>query len=1362
MQNQQPNPQGYNTNNPNLPNSSINWLQQNQVYYPNPQMIPQAANFHQIPNQNFHMNNDANNIYMMQQYQMQQQYQYANQYNQAYIASKKQNSRKDFVVPSRKDRYNEYSDDMIEEVVNEYSSSTEAEFTDEDYEDEVDLEHEEEPVKKRSMVLRQRKNVKKKTSDDDDDDELRDDAEQGHEEAKIEHIYTSRVKDGQLEYLIRFKNSKDSICQWVEESLLVMLENSQYHLNKLKHQTTSMLNEQPSDLYPIAFRKEGNKYQLLYRFVLDQNALMYWDYCTDEQFQKFQESRRKIEITDPDFPTGDIPEPQANIINAKSDSVLRPYQLLGLKWLINCWKDRHGSVLADEMGLGKTIQVLSFLTYLNRYTDWHGPFLITVRTNTFKQWCEEIEKWTDLAYIPYNASPQYRKMIIEHQFPFLDDEGKPVPNTYSFNVLLISYDVFLKDVELLQDINWHVLVVDEGHRIKNSEGKKNNMMRNSIKAKHRIILTGTPVQNTIQELWTLLNFVSQDHFEEEPDFLSGKQDIESLAPEKIEELREMIKPHLLRRTKEEAESSIAPKSESVTFVSLSPIQRELIRLIKLHKLWRLRGVQIDESNIDYSHESASIQKVCCHPFLIEGAESYYINNNPGKSELELLRDASSKFVWLEKVLDRLKKEGHKVLIFSQKVKLLKILRRFCVLKGHENEILTGEMSDGDKNDAISSFSKSATSFVFLISTRAGNEGLNLTVADTAIIFDPDWNPQNDLQAQARVHRIGQTQKVDIIRLITYQTYEHEMFIRAQKKLGLWTSLLGIEEQVVESGETGNLKPPPQISFDMPIDQNSDLLPQISTVVTDFSSGALPRLEMPLLEEVDYADGVSDEVFLEKFPVEVEDVITKRPKRSRSLDDFITRDTANNIYEMIKAIGYPTTENVTANVGSHSPLQVIRFSRLLLILSFRALVPQDLIFFPFLIHCLERDVYNFDISMLVCLRKTKWMSALPEDHELNREIDSCKSLKNRIKSSSFKFLSIVEMKLIAQSWATIFKKEEFKFGELPPPQTQFDVTIFNSLFDTKTVSFDPLNERVSVVVNRMRSDLIISQQLQFTKKVDFWTENEFAAVRNVLYNFPYGQESAVELHARTAITSKTTRQVFDFVTRFVNEVKDSKKFPLQLKYEITFFDRAPHDLVSQRGSYSWANVTKKEAFEMRDAMLLLARLRDRYRSIPPQVPTKFWGLYQTRLFYECILKYGLSMMQYILLDKKIGLVYFLNDSDKKYIAKKSKSIIPSEDSAPTYCIELRDLYHHICSGGIDRQSNSEQFDLSTLPSEEGLDEILEIEQTKSTYDDDALNDNFIDNDIDYDMETDNYKSRRKYKGRNRRESEVDNFTSESES
>lgn len=1197
--------------------------------------------------------------------------------------------------------YDEYDDD---EIIEEEPSSEEAQFTDESEESteenfsEMNDDYVTSDPGTRRTSNRERHSAQNVSDDDDGLGE--EDFIEGPpqvEESKIEHIYVSRVGKEDIEYLVHFQDQKDCLSQWLPESLLLCLDNANYHLNRFKQSPVDITSMENQDIVPIAYRKNDGLSELLFRFTFDQTVLLYWDSVEPEALEKFKNSRPRINVGDVEYPVGDIPEPKADIINKSSNQTLREYQLEGLQWLIQCWRDKHGCILADEMGLGKTIQVLSFLTYLNRYTNWHGPFIITVRTNTFKQWCQEIEKWTDLTYVPYSSGPAQRKIIREYQFPYLDEQGNAIPNTFSFNILLVSYDVFLKDSEFLDSIQWQVLVIDEGHRIKNSEGKKNNAMK-KLNTKQRIILTGTPVQNTLQELWTLLNFVSPDQFEDDPEFLQG--DIESLDSATLEDLRTRIHPHLLRRTLAKAEQTIAPKEEKIAFVSLSPVQRELIRLIQLHGMWRLKGVQIDESTVDTSHEQASIQKVCCHPFLIEGAEEYY-SKKFNLKRLDLLTQLSTKFVWLSKVLQELKRDNHKVLIFSQKVQLLHILREFCNLSGYNNELLIGEMSDIEKSEAIDRYSKNADSFVFLISTRAGSEGLNLTVADTAIIFDPDWNPQNDLQAQARCHRIGQTQKVDVVRLITYQTYEHEMFVRAQRKLSLWLELLGEEGDFHENPQDNvPLVPPPQLDAFMYINQNANLIEQLSTVVGEFSLASLPKLEKPLEVKPDYSDGSSDESFLAKFPVVAEDIITRRAKRSHSYDSFIDSARAYEIYDEFRQIGYGKWDLMAQRFQGHSPNQLERFCHSIILLCFRAIPPMQMVTFPFLVKRLKHDVIDFSFDMLLCSRKGKWIHAVAEDHELSIEVSACKPLKDTIYDQAYEYLASIETKLIAKTWMTFNDKSMFNFNKIAPNYTKRDPEIFESILADRS-DFDPYDDRVVAITNQMKSDIISTGRIFAAEQFQYWTAPEYQAVINMMKNFTFSFENPTDMHVKTGLVSKTTEDIIHFVTNLNSIItKPVRKLPWPIGPSFTQFDKAPEEIKSSKGAMTWTSITKKDYTEVNERMQCLQAIKQRLERIGQFPETTTWSNYHTRILFDNILKFGFDAMKSILLDKKIGLVRMLNKHDKRFVEGKLKQRIHEPNAPPDFVLTQEALMYFMKVEDCD--SKFDQFrmmDYTFVPPEQ---------------------------------------------------------------
>ena len=425
------------------------------------------------------------------------------------------------------------SDDDIDQA-EELASSDEAEFSDYDS-SEISSENEEEVVSHKIQTRENRKQIK--YDDDDVFDEIYEEEEiiESASQNLLEHVYMTRHSNGNVEYLVRFQETPQGLSQWVPECLISMIPNAKGYLERFNLSPVDIdeLNGPNDFICPIAHRRDskGSKPELLFRLQYDQLSLFYWEFVDDATEKKYFDSIKRYDICDPQIPK-EIVDPGLDPIFSKDNQKMRPYQIEGLKWLVNCWKEGHGSILADEMGLGKTIQVLSFLSYLNKHADWHTPFLIVVRNSTCKQWCDEIEKWTDLKYILYNAVPQQRKLIRDYQFPVLDELGNPIPNTFSFNILLVSYDLLMKDFEYLSKINWEVIVLDEGHRIKNKTGKKNQLF-NEIPCKHRIILTGTPIQNSLEELYTLLKFVSPNYselLEIEELFL---KEIEELTPEDI-------------------------------------------------------------------------------------------------------------------------------------------------------------------------------------------------------------------------------------------------------------------------------------------------------------------------------------------------------------------------------------------------------------------------------------------------------------------------------------------------------------------------------------------------------------------------------------------------------------------------------------------------------------------------------------------------------------------------------------------------------------------------------------------------------------------------------------------------------------
>ncbi|ODM96291.1 Chromodomain-helicase-DNA-binding protein 7, partial [Orchesella cincta] len=480
-----------------------------------------------------------------------------------------------------------------------------------------------------------------------------------------------------------------------------------------------------------------------------------------------------------------------------NNNTLREYQLEGLNWLSFSWFNGRNCILADEMGLGKTIQSLTFVESVHRY-GIRGPFLILAPLSTVPNWQREFETWTDLNIIVYHGSVASRNMIQEYEMFYRhpDNPQMNIKDVYKFNVLITTFEIVLTDVMELKDLPWRLCIIDEAHRLKNKNCKLLEGLR-MLNLEHRVLLSGTPLQNNVNELFSLLNFLEPAQFSSDEHFSNEFGELKSES--QVQKLQLLLKPMMLRRLKEDVEKSIAPKQETIIEVELTNMQKKYYRAI-LEKNFSFLSKGTNSSNIpNLMNTMMELRKCCIHPYLLNGAEEqiqldYRVVNDVPESDPDLyykaLVSSSGKMVLIDKLLPRLKANGHRVLVFSQMVRCLDILEDYLIYRKYPYERLDGRIRGPIRQAAIDRFSKpDSDRFVFLLCTKAGGLGINLTAADTVIIYDSDWNPQNDLQAQARCHRIGQAKMVKIYRLVCRNTYEREMFDRASLKLGLDKAVL---------------------------------------------------------------------------------------------------------------------------------------------------------------------------------------------------------------------------------------------------------------------------------------------------------------------------------------------------------------------------------------------------------------------------------------------------------------------------------------------------------------------------------------------------------------------------------------------
>lgn len=456
------------------------------------------------------------------------------------------------------------------------------------------------------------------------------------------------------------------------------------------------------------------------------------------------------------------------------NGVLKDFQIKGLNFLAFNWVRGRNVVLADEMGLGKTVQTVSFINWLRHVRRQQGPFIVIVPLSTMPAWAETFDNWTpDLNYVVYNGSERARTVLRDYELMVDGNPKRP-----KFHVLLTTYEYAMNDSPFLGQFKWQFMAVDEAHRLKNRDSQLYVKLV-EWKCQARLLITGTPIQNNLAELSSLMDFLN-------PGLIAVDVDMDlnsEAASAKLAELTDAIQPFMLRRTKSKVESDLPPKTEKIVRVELSDVQLEYYKNILTKNYAALndgaRGMKQSLLNI-----MMELKKASNHPFMFPNAETKILEGSTRREDiLRALITSSGKMMLLDQLLRKLRGDGHRILIFCQMVGMLNILSEYMEYRGYKYQRLDGTIPSAARRLAIEHYNApDSTDFAFLLSTRAGGLGINLMTADTVVLFDSDWNPQADLQAMARAHRIGQTRPVSVYRLVSKDTIEEEVIERARNKL----------------------------------------------------------------------------------------------------------------------------------------------------------------------------------------------------------------------------------------------------------------------------------------------------------------------------------------------------------------------------------------------------------------------------------------------------------------------------------------------------------------------------------------------------------------------------------------------------
>lgn len=551
-----------------------------------------------------------------------------------------------------------------------------------------------------------------------------------------------------------------------------------------------------------------------------------------------------------------IAEQQPSLLK---DCILKPYQLEGLNWLITLYENGLNGILADDMGLGKTIQSIALLAFIYEM-DTQGPFLIAAPLSTIDNWVNEFARFApDIPTLKY-----YHQGGVRERTKLMNKFFKQTKGT---GVVITSYEMIIRDSNEIMSKSWKFLIVDEGHRLKNVNCKLIQELKR-INTRNKLLLTGTPLQNNLAELWSLLNFIMPDIFADfeifnkwfdftDLDLQNNSNKLNKMINDELEKnlisnLHTILKPFLLRRLKKTVLSDILPpkreyivncpmthqqqkfynmgltgglkktifKETVKAFFTLNSdyigkVSNKSIRefidyklresnetptsiesnrtLIKMEKLYR-EHLHKELCNIKLQNMMMQLRQIVDSVYLF-----YFPFLKPEDLTLDPLLKSSGKLQILQKLVIPLVKKGHKVLIFSQFVRMLDLIEDWCELNSLDSLRIDGSIDNDTRKENIEDFNSPRSKCnVFLLSTRAAGLGINLVAADSVVLFDSDWNPQVDLQAMDRCHRIGQEKPVIVYRLCCDNTVEHVILTRAANKRRL-------EKLVIQMGQFNTLK-----------------------------------------------------------------------------------------------------------------------------------------------------------------------------------------------------------------------------------------------------------------------------------------------------------------------------------------------------------------------------------------------------------------------------------------------------------------------------------------------------------------------------------------------------------------------------
>ena len=935
-----------------------------------------------------------------------------------------------------------------------------------------------------------------------------------------------------------------------------------------------------------------------------------------------------------------MPEKPSTLRGFQSNK-LEDYQIDGVKWMIEKWIGNNQFVIGDEKGMGKTVQSLMFLNFINERSSFHGPFLILVHNDQLQKWKNEIEEWTELYAIVYHGNDAIRSIIRKYGFPSINENGDAISDSFSFNILLTTYEIYEKDFIKLSKIQFQITILDNPYKLTSffTDLKMQNSVQMSLSESlpslsksFQIALIQDFLDATNKQIIQIFKYF-------QPNVTWSENLFSKLYYPRAKQLFNSI---ILCRSRRffNHKKNINNVQEFVAFVSPTPVQLFLSHLIQTHELQRICSSSNNQYFNSVSNETL-LQLLFNHPFLIEGVESYLSTTITCDKRSRLI-GVSSKFIVLDRILQSSIRGKIRIVVYAKSKKLFQLIEEVMKMSMWKYFMVNESIEPLEIHGLLDYFNSSSNDDVFILLSSIPLNNIQLSSISIILIFEHEWDPQKELSESLVLFNNKDQNYVEkmppkyVFHIVTFGTYDHEKFLEIYNRRIKCHSLFvhgdeGFDDQIM------TISPPDNATLSTP--PNEDVMTELGKIAQIVPIHYRKTLKKSKIF-------TTDNLIANNIPVlENEASSTQSSLRQKKTNNEICipfeKSDIVPIIRQLMRYGFGRWSEISKAVEGHGISQIYEFSCCVVILAFRCFSVCTIPEYPILITQLNIAVPDFSINILFCSDPKFWGMVFNENHVFNDTLGQLRKYKEEIETYSKVMLNTLEIRCIYQLWCSHFGKDFFAFNKLPPPKDiATDQKIFKQL--TNHEEIDIFNSRINEIILLMKSDLIVENKFNADQSLAWWCEGEFRQVLRVFKDIGFNLKNPTGFHAKTGLLSKDTAEV----KRFANGVKSSILTGKNIYPSVYKIQYAPEFIQKNLFFFEWANLKQIDCLEVKFSELLNSNIQyivENFEKISFDLPSG-WNRRDIKKLLLLLLKYGVSKFYDILNEKSFGLPKLEMESD----------------------------------------------------------------------------------------------------------------------